>query len=216
MQLIIDLLEFLTPYGTYAYILMFLILLACGFGLPLPEDVVLITGGILSSYDVTNYWMTFAICMAGVLIGDGTIFFFGRTLGSRIKKTRLFSYLIKEERDLKIQYWFRKYGVKIIFLARFMPGLRTPLFLSAGIYKVSAWKFFLLDGFAALISVPAWIWIGFVFGENLEVLEKKMRQFQFGIYGILAGILGFFILMWFIKKKIMKTQSQIDPDIHEE
>ena len=40
MKLIIELLAHLTPYGHYAYFIMFAILLACGFGLPMPEDVV--------------------------------------------------------------------------------------------------------------------------------------------------------------------------------
>ncbi len=201
MQLIIDLLNFLMPYGTVAYIFMFMILLACGFGFPLPEDVILITGGMLASHEITNHWVTLAVCMAGVLIGDGIIYSAGRYMGERIKRTRLFSFLIKQERDQKIQFWFSKYGDKVIFFARFMPGVRTAMFLSSGIYKVPAWKFFLLDGFAALISVPLWIWIGFMFGSNLELLEKKMHQIQIGIYGILAVVIVSILSFLFVKKK---------------
>ena len=205
MRLIIDLLAFLMPYGTLAYFIMFLILLACGFGLPLPEDVVLITGGMLSSHGVTNHWVTLVICMAGVLIGDSVIFTAGRTMGDRIKKTRLFSYLAKKERDQKIQFWFSKYGDKVVFFARFMPGLRVALFLSSGIYRVPAWKFFLLDGVAALISVPLWIWLGFLFGSNLELLEKKMSQLQFGIWGVIGIILLSAIVFVLVKKRVAKN-----------
>lgn len=201
MRLIIDLLAFLMPYGTLAYFIMFFILLACGFGLPLPEDIILITGGILASHGVTKYWVTLAICMAGVLIGDSVIYTVGRTMGDRIKKTKIFNYIVKKERDQKIQFWFSKYGDKVIFFARFMPGLRMALFLSSGIYRVPAWKFFALDGFAALISVPLWVWLGYIFGSNLEVLEHKMHQLQQGIYGVLGLVIVGVLVYWLAKKK---------------
>lgn len=202
MDWIISLLERLTPYGTYSYAIMFGILIACGFGLPMPEDIVLVTGGILASRDVTSFGFTFIVCMAGVLIGDGTIYFIGRRAGPRLRSTRFFRFLVSEEREKKVMSWFANYGDKVIFFARFAPGLRMPLFLTSGIYQVPAWKFFTLDGFAAVISVPVWIWVGYFFGKNLEVLESKIHQFQTGIYAILAVLLVGFVAAWYIKKRL--------------
>ena len=202
LQLIIELLERLTPYGTQSYIVMFAILIACGFGFPMPEDVVLITGGILSARGVVDFWTTFAVTMAGVLIGDGIVFTIGKRYGTRLKETRFFRKFVSKERDQKVREWFDRYGDKVIFFARFAPGLRTPLFLTAGSYQVSYWKFLGLDGFAALISVPVWIWVGKVFGQNLELLEAKIRQFQFGMYAILIALLGGIFAAWFFKKKL--------------
>ena len=98
--------------------------------------------------------------------------------------------------------WFSKYGDKVIFFARFAPGLRMPLFLTAGMYQVSPWKFLALDGFAAIISVPVWIWVGYIFGANLETLEAKIQQFQLGIYSIVGGLLVIILATWYVKKKI--------------
>ncbi len=202
MRLIIDLLAFLVPYGNLAYTFMFLILLACGFGLPMPEDIILVTGGILASHGVTNFWLTLGVCMAGVLIGDGVIYMAGRTVGQRIKHTRVFKAIVKQERDEKIKFWFSRYGDKVIFFARFMPGLRMALFLSSGVYHVPAWKFFILDGLAALISVPLWVWLGFLFGSNLETLEHKIHQLKIGIFGIMGAAVVVVLVVWFFKKKI--------------
>ncbi len=203
MQLLLKLLAFITPYGTQSYFMMFGILLACGFGLPMPEDIVLITGGILSARGITDYWMVNVVCMAGVLVGDGIIFGIGRHFGPGIKKKGIFKRIFTEARDKKVQGIFHKYGDKVIFMGRFMPGLRTPIFLTSGIYQVRAWKFFLLDGSAALISVPLWIWIGHKFGENLEELEVKMRQFQYGIYVSLAVLVVAFFVFAYVKKRYM-------------
>ncbi|MCB9229349.1 MAG: DedA family protein [Deltaproteobacteria bacterium] len=201
MKLIIELLNHLTPYGHLGYFIMFAILLACGFGFPMPEDVILISGGILASRGVTDFFMTFVVCMLGVLIGDGIVFSIGRKMGPKIRETRIFRKIMHTNREAQVSRWFTRYGDKVIFFARFAPGLRMPLFMTAGMYQVSFWKFFFLDGFAALISVPVWIWIGYVFGANLELLEEKMKQFQIGIYSVLAAVLVLILAFWYVKKK---------------
>ena len=77
-----------------------------------------------------------------------------------------------------------------------------PIFLTAGMFHVKWWVFIGLDGFAALISVPVWVYLGFFFGANLEQLEKITRRFQVGIYSILIiAILTFAALYFFRRKK---------------
>ncbi len=201
MQTLIQLLEFLQPYGSHSYIVMLAILILCGFGLPLPEDVVLITGGILASHGVTDFWGVVSICMVGVLIGDGTVFMLGRNFGPTIRNRPLFRKILSPERDQKVQDIIQKYGRKVVFMARFMPGLRTPIFFTCGSYRVSPWLFLLLDGFAAVISVPVWVYVGFVFGQNLEELEHRMRQFQYGTYALLGLVIAAFIFSAWRKRK---------------
>lgn len=207
MRLLIEFLAFLEPYGTQSYFVMFGVLILCGFGLPMPEDIVLISGGMLAARGINDLWIVNAVCMAGVLIGDGTIYTIGKRFGPSIKQHRLVRKLISEAVDAKVANVFSKYGDKVIFMARFMPGLRTPIFMTAGIYQVPAWKFFALDGLAAAVSVPLWIWVGYMFGTNLEVLEQRMRQFQYGIYGVLAVLLVAFVLLALAKKRFLNNMN---------
>ncbi len=207
MDLILKLLNFLEPYGTLAYGLIIGILLTCGFGLPMPEDVVLITGGILASRGITLFHYTVMASMIGVILGDGVVFTIGRRVGPRLKTTFLYQKLLGSKNEERVAGLFKKYGDKVIFFARFAPGLRMPLFLTAGIYQVPAWKFFLLDGLAALISVPTWIWAGYWFGSNLELLEKKMHQMQMGLYSILALLLAVLLGYWLVKRTIKQRIS---------
>ena len=202
MRALLDLLEFLMPYGTHSLIVVFLILLACGFGLPMPEDIILITSGILASHGVVQLHQAQLVCFAGVLIGDAIIYTLGLKLGPQLKRRSPFNRILTPERDAKVTEVFRKYGTKVIFMARFMPGLRMPIFLTAGMFHVKWWVFIGLDGFAALISVPVWVYLGFFFGANLEQLEKITRRFQVGIYSILIiAILTFAALYFFRRKK---------------
>lgn len=202
MDLVIDFLNFLQPYGTLSYVVMFAVLLLCGLGLPLPEDIVLVTGGILASRGITELWLTNVVCMAGVLIGDGFVLTIGKTIGPRVKQTWLFRRIITPKMDEKVQAVFLRWGDKVVFLARFMPGLRTPIFLTAGIYKTSYSKFLALDGSAALISVPVWIWIGELFGYNLELLAQKMKQFQVGILVVVAVLL----IVFFVRNRWLASR----------
>jgi len=204
MQAIIDFLNFLTPYGIYSYLVMFLVLLACGFGLPLPEDVVLISGGILTARGVCSFWVTNLVCLVGVLVGDGIIFFLGRRYGATIKSSFLFRHIMTEKVDHKISNIFARYGDKVVFMARFMPGLRMPIYLTAGTYKLSPLKFFALDGFAALISVPIWVWVGYIFGDNFELLERKIRQFKFGVIGMALTFIAVLIIYHLVKRRFIQ------------
>ena len=207
MELLIWFTDLIRPYGVYSYLLMFGVLIACGFGFPMPEDIVLITGGLLASQNVVNEYTVFIVTMAGVLIGDSTIFLLGKKYGKNIQNLGPFKKIITPERGARIEKALDKYGDKVIFIARFLPGLRTPIFLSTGIYGVPFWKFFALDGLAALISVPVWIWVGYAFGNNLPALEAKISQMQLGLYSILGiVIVAFFGFIW-AKKKF---KSKID------
>ncbi|MDR0965129.1 MAG: DedA family protein [Myxococcales bacterium] len=203
MGILIDFLNYISPYGIYSYFIMLGVLMACGFGLPMPEDIVLISGGILAARGICRFEIVLAVCMAGVLIGDGSIYFIGRKLGERVRTAWIFKRVVRGNMDEKVARAFAKYGSKIIFVARFMPGLRMPIFMFSGIYKVKPQVFFGLDGFAALISVPLWIFVGKFFGENLELLEQKMRQFQYGMYGVIVAILLILVAASILKKRIL-------------
>ncbi|MCX6118045.1 MAG: DedA family protein [Proteobacteria bacterium] len=208
MQLLIELLTFIQPYGTWSYVVIFAVLLACGFGVPIPEDITLVVGGILAARGIIDFNYCIVLCMAGVLVGDGTVFFLGRTMGNKVLSSRLGQYIMPEKRNAAVRRLVDKYGDKIIFMARFMPGLRTPLFFATGTYQVPYWKFLLLDGFAALISVPLWIYVGYLFGANLEELEKVIRKFQFGIYASIVAILILTIGYFYMKRRML-TKTNI-------
>lgn len=207
MQLLLDLLAFIQPYGTWSYVVIFAVLLACGFGLPIPEDITLVTAGILAARGIIDFNMSVLLCMVGVLLGDGIVFTLGAKVGNKIRQSRFGRILLPPKRDDAVRALVTRYGDKIIFMARFMPGFRTPLFFATGSYHVPFWKFFILDGFAALISVPLWIYVGYLFGANLEELERVIRKFQFGIYAVLGVLLLVFIIGIYLKKRTERAIS---------
>lgn len=211
--MIAELLHLLLPYETYSYYLIFLILLICGLGVPIPEDITLAVGGILVSYDITHFGRTVLVGMAGVLTGDIITYLAGRYFGTSLLKSKIVSKILRRRSLARARIASRKYGSYLIFFARFMPGLRTPVYFSMGAFKKSFIKFILIDGLAALISVPVWIYIGMVFGQNIPLLEEHVKHMKEGIYITLGVIIILIIALHIISKKfgifIFKKQDKI-------
>lgn len=211
-----SLIDFFTNYGSIA---VFGVLLLCGFGLPIPEDITLVAGGVISSVacsvdgtfleafkgcNEVHYMLV--VAMAGVLLGDSIMFFLGRIFGEKLLKIKFFAKIVTQERYQWVQEKFAKYGFWFIFAARFMPGLRSPIFVITGITrKVSYLKFLLTDGIAASISVPVWVYLGF-WGErrlsDLNVLDHYVKKGQYGIFTIIGIAVVTLFVVWFLKKKI--------------
>ena len=173
--------------GNTPYFVIFGILLLCGLGLPVPEDVTLVVAGLLSYWDVLNVWASIAVCLAGVLIGDGIMFFLGVKIGKRLTENTFFKRFLTEERLQWTKVKFHKYGNKLIFAARFMPGLRSVVFFSAGMLHLPFSKFILFDGMAALISVPTIVYLTYHFGEHFDTTIHYIAKAQHGI-AITLGI----------------------------
>ncbi|MCX6123996.1 MAG: DedA family protein, partial [Proteobacteria bacterium] len=103
MKLLIDLLAFIQPYGGWSYFVIFGVLLACGFGLPIPEDITLVTGGILAARHIIRFDYCVIVCMAGVMLGDSVIFILGQTMGHKVRGSRLGKWLLPEKRDAAVR-----------------------------------------------------------------------------------------------------------------
>lgn len=199
MDILQTLIDFFTGYG---YAAVFLVLLACGFGVPIPEDVTLVAGGIISGLGYTNEHTMFLVGMAGVLAGDSTMFMIGRLYGPRVRRFKFVRRILTPQRFRMVQQKFARYGNWVLFVARFLPGLRTPIFLTAGMSRrIPFWRFLLLDGLAALISVPIWVYLGHFGANNREWLMQMVSRGQHGLYALMAVIAVALFTVWWRKRK---------------
>lgn len=191
-----------TFFQQFGYAAVFFVLVICGFGIPIPEDVTLVAGGVISGLGYTNVHIMFFVGMAGVLVGDGLMFVLGRIYGTQILRFRPIAKLMPPKRYAQVQQQFDKHGNRVLFVARFIPGLRSPIFLTAGVSgKVSFWQWLIMDGLAALISVPIWIYLGDFGAENRDWLMHKIHQFQNGFMGLVVILTLWLIWFWWRKRQ---------------
>ncbi|POB00691.1 DedA family protein [Chromobacterium sinusclupearum] len=194
------LLDFFTGYG---YVAVFAVLLVCGFGVPIPEDITLVAGGVISGLGYTNVHYMFVVGMAGVLVGDGCMFMAGRIFGQKVLRFKPIARILTQERFEAVQEKFEKYGNWVLFVARFLPGLRSPIFITAGMTRrVPYWRFLLMDGFAALISVPVWVYLGYYGAANRDWLMMMVHRGQAGILSVVALLLLGVGFVWYRRRRM--------------
>lgn len=194
------LINFFTDYGYFA---VFFVLIICGFGIPIPEDITLVSGVIAGLYpNEVNVHIMLIVSMLGVLIGDSTMYWLGRIYGVKILRTRLIKKIVTLKRLKMVKEKFAKYGNRVLFVARFLPGLRAPIYMISGITRrVSFIRFLLIDFFAAIISVPIWVYLGDFGASNLDWLHQQIKKGQFAIYILILLLALFLFWKWKRSKK---------------
>ncbi|MCC7441355.1 MAG: DedA family protein [Bdellovibrionales bacterium] len=200
MDWLVDMLtQFSGPLAIYLSI--FLILLACGFGLPIPEDVTLFAAGYIAYMGEANVWVTIFVCFAGVMFGDSAIFLLGRKYGRKLANRWLFRKVLSPERLDYVQSQLHRRGNKVVFMARFMPGMRAAIYFSAGTLKLPPRVFFTYDGLAAVLSVPAIVYSVFYFGAEVDSIIRVIKRVQFGIFGLIGAIILVFVAKWYLGRR---------------
>ena len=160
---------------------------------------------MISGLGHSNAHIMVVVGMIGVLTGDGMMFLLGHFYGDRILKARFVNRLMPPHRYLQVQEKFDKHGSWVLFVARFLPGLRTPIFITAGMSgRISFWRWLIMDGLASLISVPAWVYLGHYGAANKDWLLMKAHQFQHILYAIIG--IGALVLFYFWQRKRRRRQ----------
>jgi membrane protein DedA with SNARE-associated domain len=181
------------------------VLLLCGLGLPIPEDLSLILTGQLAYEGVINVHTGFLVCLAAVLAGDTLAFLLGRFFGPRVLQSRLFKRVFTPKKQLRVRAYFRKYGSKVIFVGRFLPGLRFTIYFSAGILKVKPAIFFIYDSLAALLSVPLLVYAAYYFGGSIHHVVLWAHRSEYGILVAVGVLVGLMIVKTYRRRKARRV-----------
>jgi membrane protein DedA with SNARE-associated domain len=119
------------------------------------------------------------VTLLSVVFADFLVFFIGRLGGRKLIRRPTFKKIFTENVMLRIDQFLKKYGVFAAFMFRFTPGIRFPAHIMMGMSNFPAWQFAIVDGFAAMISVPTQILLIYHFGEPiLEHGEIQMYLFS--------------------------------------
>ena len=199
------LIHFFSDYGYFAVLF---VLIICGFGVPIPEDITLVSGGVISGLGYTNVHIMLVVSLFGVLLGDSTMYWLGRIYGTKILRFRPIRRFLTLDRLRMVRSKFEQYGNRVLFVARFLPGLRAPIYMVAGITRrVSFIRFLLLDFFAAIISVPIWVYLGDLGASNLDWLHEQIKKGQSIIYILIAFLAIYLIWKWHKGRKKVNEKA---------
>ena len=170
----------------------------------------LIMAGLLSHTGDMNLFVAIFVAGLGGFAGDQVYFYIGR-----FNKKYVYKKLKGQRRKLALAHLLlKKYGWPIIFVQRYMYGLRTVIPISIGLTRYDAKTFALINlisawCWGALTIVPAWY-----FGQEiLIVIQWAKQHWYFAIP--LAGTVGGSIYYYFHKvtDKTFKEKHNAHRDI---
>ena len=101
----------------------------------------------------------------------------------------------------RLDRWFRKFGSWTVFFGRMVAGIRFVTFAVAGMSGMPVRKFILFDSLAALVTVPAWIILGYVVGTHFGQILEFMSTVSTTTWIVLGACLALFFLYKLIRRK---------------
>jgi len=184
--------EIFITHGSYFGIALFMILTGCG--LPIPEEVPILAAGVFSSQGKLDPWFAFAACLSGALIGDSIMYAIGHHFGHNLLKDhRWFAKFLSADREEKFEFLIRKHGLKVLFLARFMVGVRSPVYLSAGVLRVGFVRFLLMDMICATAVVGLFFGVSYAYGERIvNMIRDAEVWLTVLVVLVVAAVCGFY------------------------
>jgi len=160
-----------------------LLLLGCGVGMPLSEDVILVVAGYLVGRGL-NPWWTFLDCYPCVLAGDVLLYEAGRRLGRWPWARKHLRRVFTPARRRFAERFFARWGILAVAIARQVIGLRSPAFVFAGVARMPRAEFIATDALAALLAVPLFMGAGYLIARGIERIGADLHWLELGLLGV--------------------------------
>ncbi|MEK3730551.1 MULTISPECIES: DedA family protein [unclassified Lysinibacillus] len=182
-----DLLGFIEQYGYFA---LFFSLWLGIIGMPLPDEMIVMSGGFLSSLEKMVVWKSFLLTYLGVVSGLSLGYFLGKIFGHRvldklIKKNKA-KYLVKSKELLN------KYGRFALVLSYFIPIVRHILPYLVGMNNMPFKTYALFSYTTGFVWTLMYFTLGLLFGSQMEVISMLATK-----YGIYFGIFSVIIISFY-------------------
>ena len=184
----------------------FAALVAAGIGLPVPEELPTIGAGIWvgSNPELGPFrWIILPVCFLGVLISDVLLYSIGRLWGPRLLQQRWVTRLLNPETRQRTEQNFHRFGVKVLLLVRWVPAIRSPMFITAGIMRLPLVSFILADGIAAVFGHSLLFFLAYWFGDQFRELVVQVEYRlattikAFLVFSVIGGIAAYFVIHFY-------------------
>jgi membrane protein DedA with SNARE-associated domain len=156
------------------------------------EDVATIVAGVFVAGSQTDPASALAALVLGTALGDLALYALGRWGGS----TRLGQRLLARSDVRRAERWIAGRALRLTFAARFVPGLRMPVFTASGLVRAPAWPFAAI----VLLTTPIWTLTLFTIARSAgEVGAQRFLSDALPL-GLLLGII--MVACWRVRPQL--------------
>jgi membrane-associated protein len=201
-----NLVSVVQQYGIWTYLILFaIIFFETGFVIfPfLPGDSLLFVGGAAAASGILDLHLLIIVIILGAAIGDTVNYWIGNYLGVHVFLER-FPTLVKKEYIDRTYGFYEKYGCATIFVARFVPLVRTFAPFLAGVGTMHYRRFLFYNILGAACWAIGLVLIGYYFG-TLTVVKENMSLLIIAVILLTATtvlyILGSLVKGWWDARK---------------
>ena len=198
----------ITQYGAWTYGLLFVVIfIETGLVVTpfLPGDSLLFAAGTFAALGSLNVWVLVGLMAIAAVVGDAVNYTIGHYLGERAYNIKW----VKREYLEKTHAFFEKHGGKAIFLARFVPIVRTFAPFVAGIGKMSYGYFATYNVVGGITWVTTFSLLGYFFG-NLEFVKKNFELVIIAI--ILISVVPMFVEWWKARQEAKAEKVKVEAE----
>ncbi len=190
-----ELLIYIEQYGYWA---LFFCLWIGIIGLPIPDEMIVMSGGFVSSINLLNEIPAFLLTYLGVISGLSIGYILGLVLGSRAVDKLLKNKVKYLHQSQKI---ITRYGPFALVVGYFIPVVRHVLPYLVGMNRMPFKTYALFSYTTGFVWTLLYFILGFLFGKNIEVIVDLARA-----YGLLLGgiVMIIVVISLSIKRSIVK------------
>lgn len=196
----------LANFNEYGYLGIFLGLLASGMGFPIPEELPVLMAGVMVGHPENHlrWYYMLPVVMLGVVAGDGFLYGIGRLWGTRLLDIPWVQRnLVPAETRAKIETNFHDRGIAVLLGARLLPGIRTPIFIMAGVLRVPLARFLLADGLYAIPGVNVLFWLAYMLTDQVVDTFRKIEPYRnIAAVVILSAAVGVVVYRYVLTKHV--------------
>lgn len=143
-----------------------------------------------------RWWILLPACIIAVVLSDLVLYGLGLWGGERLLRYRWLARLMPPQRRQRTEENFHRYGVSILVFGRLVPGIRAPLFLTAGSMRLPLPRFLFADGLGAVVGNSLFFFLGFWLGDSVKTLIVGVEERLKPILIIVAVGLAVVFFLW--------------------
>ncbi len=150
-----------------------------------------------------RWWIMLPVCIAGVILSDIILYSLGWWGGDRLMKSRWMARALPPQRRRRTEENFHRYGVSILVFGRLVPGIRAPLFLTAGSIRLPLPRFLLADGLGAVVGNSFFFFLGYWLGDSVKTLiEHAEERLKPILILVVIGLVVAYLLWHFLRHPV--------------